>query len=353
MLSKKIIFIFVWLIFICQMNLFAQKPYRVGTTAASFLEIGVGSAGISLGDAYTASANELSAIYWNPAGLASMEQNEVLFVYQPWIADISSMFAGFGLKIPDIGTLGISLFGLNYGDIEVTNLDNQTGTGEMYSAYDYVFSLSYSRMIVSWFSFGATAKYINSKIWHTEASAFALDLGVQVQTHFFSTTGKRENGMKIGMSISNYGTRMQYSGKDLLFPEDIDPDGNGNFQNTQGQFKTKEWELPLIFRVGIAIDPIVEANQKVTLAVDALHPNNMSEHINMGAQYKFTSPGFGDFFLRAGYKALFMEESQYGATYGIGVKMWLAPQNAIKIDYSFQTIGALGSVHSTSVGFVF
>jgi len=79
----------------------------------------------------------------------------------------------------------------------------------------------------------------------------------------------------------------------------------------------------------------------------------MSEYVNIGGQYKFTAPGTGDFFLRAGYKALFMDESQFGETFGVGVKMWLAPNSAVKIDYSFQTIGVFGSIHSTSVGFVF
>ncbi|MCB0283146.1 MAG: PorV/PorQ family protein [Calditrichae bacterium] len=332
---------------------FGQKPDRVGTTAANFLEIGIGSAGVSLGDANTASINDLSAIYWNPAGLAQMENNEVLFVYQPWIADISTVFAGVGLVIPDVGNLGISIFGLNYGDIEVTNMDSQEGTGEKYSAADYAISLSFSRMIVSWFSFGATAKYISSKIWHSEANAFALDLGVQVQTHFMSYSGQRQDGLKLGMSISNYGTRMQYDGHDLLFPVDIDPDGNGNFQNQQGQYKMGQWELPLIFRVGVAVDPLVFENQRLTLAVDALHPNNMGESINMGAQYKINSPGTGEFFLRAGYKALFLDDSQYGATFGLGVKLWMAGSNAVKVDYAFQSLDSFGAIHSTSVGFVF
>jgi len=331
----------------------AQKPYRMGTTAASFLEIGVGSIGISMGDAYTASAYDLSSIYWNPAGLANMESNEALFVYQPWLADINSLFAGFSILVPGVGTLGLSIFGMDYGDIEVTNMDYQDGTGEKYSAYDYAITLSYARKLVTWFSFGASAKYITSKIWHTQANAFALDLGVQVQTHLFSISGRREDGMRIGMSIANYGSRMQYDGKDLLFPVDIDPDAHGNYQNSQGKHNMREWELPLIFRVGIAFDPIVASNQKITISADALHPNNMSEYVNLGAQYKYTYPGKGDFFLRGGYKALFAHESQYGATFGAGVKLWVAGNNAINIDYAFHSIGVLGSVHSTSIGFSF
>jgi len=363
MTNKKLLTVLI-LVLSCQSLLFSQKPQRFGTTAAGFLELGVGSPAIAMGDAYVASTNDLFSIYWNPAGLALMERNEVSFMYQPWVVDINSMFAGFGIVVPRIGAIGFSIFGLDYGDIEVTTLDFQAGTGEKYTAYDYVLSMSYARSLVNWFQFGATAKYITSQIWHSKASAFAVDLGVLVQTEFFSRTGRQEDGLKLGMSISNYGTRMQFDGYDLLFPVDIAPDEQGNYQNVQGKYKMGQWELPLMFRVGVAIDPIVTSNQRVTIEADALHPNNMGESTNFGVQYKLTAPGFGDFFLRGGYKALFRQKSedenektfdsaQYGATFGGGVKLWLSPSRCLKFDYAYQSIGILGNVHCTSFSVVF
>ena len=47
---------------------FSDEIHRYGTTAANFLEIGIGSASGGMGEAYVAVANDLSAIYWNPAG---------------------------------------------------------------------------------------------------------------------------------------------------------------------------------------------------------------------------------------------------------------------------------------------
>ena len=352
MINKKLLMVLTLLLF-CQGLLYPQGPHRFGTTAASFLEMGIGGAGIAMGDAYVASTNDLTSIYWNPAGLALMEKNEVSFMYQPWVVEINSMFAGFGLVLPRIGTIGFSIFGLDYGDIEVTNMDYQAGTGEKYTAYDYVVSMSYARSLVNWFQFGATAKYITSQIWHSKASAFAIDLGVLVQTEFFSPTGKQGDGMRLGMSISNYGTRMQFDGYDLLFPEDIAPDEQGNYQNVQGKYKMGQWELPLLFRVGVSIDPIVSSNQRVTIEADALHPNNMGETINLGGQYQLIVPGVGDFFLRGGYKALFMDDSQFGATFGGGVKLWLSPSRCLKFDYSYQSVGVLGNVHGTSFSVVF
>ncbi len=343
------------LIFIILMNYsnFAQEPYRVGTTTASFLEIGVGSAGIAMGDAYVASANDLSAIYWNPAGLALLETNEVLFMYQPWVVDVNSIFTGFGLPLEGIGTIAIGIFGLDYGDIDVTTLEYQQGTGEKYTATDYCISLTYARSIVDWFSFGASVKYISSKIWHTNADAIAIDLGVMIQTPFFSSKGNRENGLRIGMSIANYGTKMRYDGDDLLFPIDIDESVHGNYQNLQGKYNMAEWELPLLFRVGVAVTPIVFANHKLTIEVDALHPNNMSEFVNIGTEYKFFAPGFGDFSLRAGYKGIFLVDSNFGLTLGAGLNFHLSRNLSVNTDFGYHTIGVLGDILSISFGFHF
>ena len=350
MLKGHRILLILTFIFLMSISGLAQEPYRVGTTSAGFLEIGVGGTGIAMGDASVASTNDLSAIYWNPAGLAALKTNEALFMYQPWVVDVNSMFTGFALPVPGIGTIGVGVFGLNYGDIDVTTLEYQNGTGEQYTAMDYNFSLSYARSIVQWFSFGATFKYINSKIWHTSSNAMAVDLGVLVQTPFFSTNGKEKNGLRIGMSISNYGTKIRYDGDDLLFPVDIDESAHGNYQNLQGKYKMSDWELPLIFRVGVAVTPIVSAKQKLTIEVDALHPNNMGESVNMGAEYKFFAPGFGDFALRAGYKGLFLTDNYYGPTFGGGLNFYLAPNLSANIDYAYRTLGVLGDIHCTSFG---
>jgi hypothetical protein len=353
MIKRHLLFIILALFILMNISGYAKEPYRMGTTTAGFLEIGVGGAGIALGDAYVASAQDMSAIYWNPAGLALMENNEAMFMYQPWLVDVNSMFAGAGLYLPRIGTLAIGLFGLNYGNIDVTTLEYQMGTGEQYTAYDYNLNLSYARSLADWFSFGASFKYITSKIWHTNATSMAVDLGVLVQTPFFSPTKREEDGLRIGMSISNYGGRMRYDGFDLLFPTDMAPDQEGNYQNLQAKYKMSDWELPLLFRVGLALHPLVLANQRLTLEVDALHPNNTSEYINVGAEYKFIASGFGDFMLRAGYKGLFMIDSNYGPTFGGGIKFYLSPMNAVKIDYAYRSLGVLGNIHATSFGITF
>jgi len=350
---SKVVKVLSIFIIICSVLSYAQKPYRIGTTTANFLEIGIGSDGNAMGEAFVSMTGRMSSIYWNPAGLAFLEKNEIMFMYQPWVVDINSSNVAIAFVLPSIGTLTAGFTHLGYGDMDVTTLDYQDGTGELFTANDYSFVFSYSRKLAQWFAFGASAKYINSQIWHTKASAMALDLGVIVNTGFFSVTKEKEDGLRIGMSISNYGTKMKYDGMDLLFPIDILPDEAGNYSTVQGQFKMQEWELPLIFRIGISVQPIVFRNQRLTLVADALHPNNNSESVNVGAEYQLNIPGTGTFSLRTGYKALFMEDSEFGMTYGGGLILRFLNNYAMKVDYAFKPVGILGNTHSYTLGVLF
>lgn len=334
-------------------DIFAQNPMRAGTSTASYLEIGFGAAGSALGDAYASSVNDASAIYWNPAGLAEMEYSEAMVVTQPWIANISANFTAIGLVLPRVGTLGLGLIHVNYGEMEVTTMAMQDGTGEMFTPTDLAFSLSYARKIVNWFAFGASAKYVSSRIWHTNAHALAFDLGMIINTHFLSPTSRQENGLKIGMSISNYGTPLKYEGIDLINPIDISQSEAGNYRDVPGQFRLQSWELPLIFRIGATITPLVTENHVITCMIDALHPNNNTESLNLGGQYTFRIPSFGQFCVRGGYKALFMKDSQYGPAFGFGIMTSRLFNRGIKFEYAFRDLGLLGNSTSYSLSMLF
>ena len=330
-----------------------QMINRYGTTAANFLEIGVGSDGNAMGEAFVAVTDGISSIYWNPAGLANVQKPSALFMIHPWLVDINMLFSGGALVVPGVGNFGFGITQMNYGEMDVTTLEYQEGTGEQFTASDMAAAFTFSRKIVSWFSFGSSVKYIRSNIWHSSASSFALDLGVLVNTKFFSFTGKEEDGLNIGMSIANYGTRMQFDGIDIYQPIDISEYEEGNYGDVAGQFRPSEWELPLIFRIGVALKPIVTNFTKLVVAIDALHPNNNSESINVGAAWDYTIPGFAVFSIKGGLKALFMDSPQYGATSGLGVEMYYLGNRSISIDYAFKSIGILGDVHMYTVGFSF
>ncbi len=348
-----IILIILGFIFSLNPILKAQKPYRIGTTSANFLELGFGGAALSMGDSYVSMVNDVSSIYWNPAGLGYMKKSQLMVMHQPWFADINSSFVGLAYVAPSLGTFGIGLTFVSYGSEDVTSLISQEGTGEQFDGLDLALSISYGRKLADWFSFGASGKYITSRIWHESASAVAFDLGAVVNTAFLSWTGSKDNGLKIGMSISNYGTKMQYDGIDLKRPIDEAPEEGGNFAYVPARYETTGWELPLIFRIGVSTYLVYTENNKFALSVDALHPNNNSEHLNIGGEYLFTLPGVGTLALRSGYKGLFMVDSQYGWSFGMGFLVNYLDNNNINIEYAFRDIGLLGNVHAFTLGVTF
>jgi len=331
----------------------AQEPYRSGTTGGNFLEIGYGSAGIAMGDAYVSMVQDISSIYWNPAGLGYMQGSEFQIMHQPWLADIGMSLIGLGYVQPQWGTFALGFIYIGYGEEEVTSMLMQEGTGEKFDGLDFCVSFSYGRKLAQWFSFGATGKYISSRIWHENASATAFDLGAMVNTSFLSWTGRQEDGLTIGMSISNYGTKLQYDGIDLKRPIDEAPEEAGNFEFVPARYETQEWELPLIFRIGVSAHPILTSKHRFTVAIDALHPNNNSEYLNLGGEYSLTIPGFGAFIMRTGYKGLYMVDSQYGWTVGFGLLFNYLNNRAFKVDYAYRDLGMLGKLHAYTLSLTF
>ena len=84
-----------------------QDLTKTGTTAAQFLKIGVGSRAIGMGGAFTATADDITAMYWNPSGLGNNYGSEALFNHVRWFADINYDYAAFATHLSGFGTVGV------------------------------------------------------------------------------------------------------------------------------------------------------------------------------------------------------------------------------------------------------
>lgn len=338
---KKIMILFLSLL-LCT-SLLAQSVSKVGTTAANFLNIDVGARAVSMGGAFTTLANDASAVYWNPAGLARMDRPEAMFNHTQWLADIRFNFAALVIPMQQMGTIGLSATFLTMDEMEVTTTSSPMGNGELFSAGSYAFALSYAHTLTDRFSIGGSVKYVRENIYHCSANGFALDVGTLFETQF--------NGLMIGMSISNYGTKMRMSGLDLLVPADYDPSIEGNNDALNAYFQTDGFDMPLMFRVGLGMDVLKGAgNSNLFLAVDALHPNDDVESLNVGAEYLFNNMVA----LRAGYRSLFgSDDSEEGLTLGGGVNYRVVGFTEIRLSYAYQDFGILNNVQRVSVGLAF
>ncbi len=124
----------------------AQNVSRRGTTAAPFLTIGVGARGTALGGAFTATVDDATALYWNPAGLAQMTSSEAVTAHSEWLADVNHDFVGVAVPLAG-GVFGASVTLLGVPEMVVRTELNQQGTGETFDAADLAIGVSYGRAI--------------------------------------------------------------------------------------------------------------------------------------------------------------------------------------------------------------
>jgi hypothetical protein len=156
---------------------------NVATSAATFLKIGVGGRGVALGGAHTASVNDASAMYWNPAGINGVNGQELVF-HQ------SSMYDGLGIQHSYLGAvvqvgsgnrIGFSINHLSYGEMIRTTEFSPEGEGQ-FTASDIAIGLAFGKRISDRFRIGIQTKLVRETISFSSASALAVDLGSQYTT---------------------------------------------------------------------------------------------------------------------------------------------------------------------------
>ncbi|HEY4644460.1 MAG TPA: PorV/PorQ family protein, partial [Bacteroidota bacterium] len=191
---------------------------------------------------------------------------------------------------------------------------------------------SYARNLTDRFSIGFNAKFISERIWNETAHGIALDVGTLYTTPF--------NGLRLGATISNFGTKMRLDGQDLEF--NYNPTGNANVgpTNVPSQYRVEDYDMPLTFRIGVSMEVIDTEGFRTTASIDATHPNDNVEYVNSGLEVAWRDVLFG----RVGYKALFLRDSEQGLTWGIGLRFNIVNGANIAADYGFADYGRLDNV---------
>jgi len=301
-----------------------RKTTKVGTTVAQFLKIPTGARSIAMGNTGASLEGDVYSIYWNPGALARLRTTgEATFNHAEWLADISYDYAAAGLTLDGLGTIGVSITSLRVPEDIVRTEINPDGDGRRWDYASFAMGFSFARSLTDRFSIGFTAKYIRESIWHMSSQGFAFDIGTIYTTTF--------NDLKIGASISNFGTKMRLDGHDISFNNFPDGSLGQGPQNVE------------------SIDIVRMDNIRATAALDATHPNDNVEYVNSGLELAYDEMFFG----RVGYKTLFYDESEEGLTWGLGVLFALNNTTGIKVDYAFADFGRLKNVQYVSVGVTF
>ena len=334
MSKNKKIYILLAIAFFLSMpaNLISQSIGRVGTTAAPFLKIGIGARSLAMGEASTSQCDDITGMFWNPAGTAGLNKMQLLFNHYSYIADMNYEFGGIAVPISGIGVIGAYIGSFGYGEIERTTVMSPEGTGEKVSANSFVVGFNFSRALTDRFALGANVKYVREQVWHSSASGVAFDIGVLYKAFY--------KNIKLGMSISNFGTEMQLDGRDMLVQHDINLQFAGNNENINANLQTDKFPMPIIFRMGLSADILKDIleipNYSWVISADAIHPNDNKEYLNLGTEVNL----YDMISLRGGYRECFLEDREGGLTFGVGLKLDVLG-GIMNIDYANVDLGRL------------
>jgi len=280
---------------------------------AAFLKIGVGARALGMGGAYTAVANDVNSIAWNPAGLAGVGKRELGVTHTQLAADTRYDVLAYGQAL-SYGTLAVSGGSLGQGAID--SRDDSGHAAGSFTAGDSVVNVGYGAKLALGMRLGGAVKYVQSRIASYSAQTYAVDLGGQYEL------GYQGPGVPIvAAAVQNVGPGMR--------------------------FLDQRSALPLTVAAGTAY----RLPLGLTFAADyKYHPNLRSSEISVGTEYSLLS----NFAIRGGYgsaRALNggtttgAAASLNGMAAGFGIRML-----GYTVDYSITPFGELGNVQRFSLG---
>ncbi|MFO7659778.1 MAG: PorV/PorQ family protein [Candidatus Cloacimonadaceae bacterium] len=336
---KKIIILSLTVLLM--LSVLHAKPFgKTGTVALQFLKFGVDARAVGMGEAYTAVTDDISSVYWNPAGLAPALQNQAFFSHTNWPANIMHEFAAASYT-NGVSTWAVSASVLHMDQMDVTTEEEFGPTGETFTNSDMAFGISYANAFTDKFSFGMTAKYLRENLYIYDINSFSVDLGSIYNTGW--------QNVKIGMSLRNFGPDIRYKvddDGDGQFNEDpfdlLDNDGDGLIDEDGEEIESK---IPMNFSLGISGDVMRKQDSYLIASLQLDNCIDRMETWNLGAEYKL-----GNLFLRGGYQ---LNYDTNGLSAGVGVQL---PTSfaVFNIDYAYTDMGYLAesflnSAHRISI----
>lgn len=302
---------------------------RAGTAGFQSLQVPVDARGAALGQAVVTTAEDASSLFWNPALAAQAtytDQYAAGFATTRYHAETAMHYAaGIARVRTPLGQfhVGLSLQAFDGGEMAETTELLPGGTGRTFGYSEMAAGLTVSQALTDLFSYGVTAKYVRMSTADISAQTAVIDFGV------FYRVGA--TGAKIGVAIRNFGVG------------DASPSGEVEAIRSDGTLDTIDSFAgitpPTQFLMGVSYDAVRTRQHAVTVAGQIGNPADNQERISLGAEYIWNET----LALRAGYLIGVDESSTPSAGIGFFIPDFGGPR--LRLDYGFNNLDRLGSVH--------
>jgi hypothetical protein len=301
---------------------------KVATTAGNWLKLETGARGVGMAGAMVAAGTGVSAITYNPASIGFIKGSELYYSKTNYLAGISHSSMAYGTQVTPTDFVAFHLFSFNSGKMDVTNAYFPDGTGEEFDVTGLSIRGTYAKILTDRLKFGVSIKYIRETIYTTAMQTFAIDLGSNFDTGIY--------GVILGMSVSNFGPDVQFSGEGLeqQVADTLSVDG------TLAKL-TDKFPIPMSFRLGIKKDIFSDDIHKLTIAMDGVNPIDYVVTGNLGLEYSWLETAY----VRGGTH---LNHDTASFTVGAGIKI-----GNIFVDYAFANYGILENTNQFGLRFGF
>lgn len=306
-------------------------------TGMKFLSASLSPRVAGMGGTGTTLQLQSTALFYNPAGMAQMENfGHAAVGTMQWIADINYNSASVALRPfeGNYGVVGFTFMQVDYGDLEGTrragNDQGYINTGT-FSPSSWAFGVGYAYPVTDRISVGAKVKYAKQDLGPSVMSADgttksnelgtgAYDFGIQYDTDY--------RGIEVAMSVRNFSPEVQY--------------------------EQQSFELPMELSVGISTDLFEATNMLANsdqhsfdVMIKGVTPRDFSERMHFGGEYTFMDV----FSLRSGY-TLPGSNIEEGVNFGAGLQMEVSGFE-LGADYSYTTYDVFDGVNRLGVNIGF
>lgn len=287
-----------------------------GTTSFSFLNIPVGARATALGQAFTSVSNDVQALPYNPAILATLASSQLSVQHLSYVEDVTQEALAFG----HAGRQESMSWGLSTNYLRVANIDRTvatllpTGDGftqtGSFSTYDLSLGASAAGPVMEDVVVGSTVKLIRESLGDASSNAGAVDIGAIYQAN-------ENRAWNLGASLLNLGFASKFADASVKLP--------WTFRGGISGQPFSQWLL--------TADYIKRQDTKGEFAVGAEIAPKRFVSMRLGYRYQLNRPDLGGL-------------SDFSAGLGYRHKM-------MSIDYAFIPLGDLGITHRISLNFRF